>query len=287
MSSSRFQVKISGQWNDYGPKEDEVLKLAFDKFVKQHITGDLAPQDHFKELVIKGRRYVVDFQKMVQVRKDNKKDYKVRPPASGNCAQIPSEAGPEGSQEALREQGDLKLACEQCGCAYTLRGPPGLNAESRSDEADWADCKYCHACWRPFLEKEEKAKDANQKQRQVQQQFGAKAVVDAGEQPHASRPGQSKISKLVVSCEKCGQPFQDQELMYLGAFSERCQPCHEHCDRNAIELAKEVCLAMASHKFSSTKHSDHNPRSCHDVVPTNYGLKYQVGCREPPGLTGF
>merc|ERR1740117_2453763 len=119
---------------------------------EERVQMKLSPQESFKELVIKGRRYVVDFHKMVQVRKDNKKDYKVRPPPGSSVI--------DESDDGPREQGHLRLTCEQCKASYTLRC-----VTSRSEEGDWADSRWCQDCWRPFLDKEEKKMDKIQKQR--------------------------------------------------------------------------------------------------------------------------
>lgn len=255
-ASQRFQVKISGQWNDYNPKEDEVLKAAFDNFIRKTNDETLSPQESFKELVIKGRRYIVDFQKMVQVRKDNKKDYKVRPPPGSPILSSVSEDG-------QREQGRLKLKCEQCDREYTLR-----TFGQRSDSGDWADCRYCQDCWRPFLDKEkqveEKKVEKNQKQRQVQQPCRVspnteKASLSDAQQPHADE--QKKLQSEI--CGYCGQPFQDDQAVFLGACDKHCELCHDECgkkqDPDALALARLYSIEYP--KFFMLNGQDINPGS--------------------------
>lgn len=229
--AQRFQVKISGQWNDYNAKEDEVLKAAFDNFILKMNEKTISPQESFKELVIKGRRYIVDFHKMVQVRKDNKKDYKVRPP----------EGSPDGGHDGLREQGQLNLKCARCDQQYTLR-----TCTSRPDGGDWADCQKCQQCWQPFLDKEKVVEDRkvekNHKQRQVQQPCrlstsSVEKVPTCLKQTHVDE--QRKVNS--EPCAYCGEPFQEDQPVFLGACDKHCALCHEECGKNqspdAIELA--------------------------------------------------
>lgn len=242
--SQRFQVKISGQWNDYSPKEDDVLKLAFDQFVRKHNDKSSMPEpesresgagsSRYKEFVIKGRRYLVDFLEMKQVRKDNKKEYRVRPP-------LGSPGGYE-RQEGPREQGNLKLKCTRCHKPYTLRRmPPG------SDHGDWADCFYCQDCWRPFLDKEEKKSEKNPKQRTAIMQ-PSRVPVPSAEQPcRVSALGMEKPAPRLLDQTLgalCRMPFQDDEPIFLGAVNEHefvsCQPCHKHCSEAAKETIDEA-----------------------------------------------
>jgi hypothetical protein len=225
----RFQVKISGQWNDYNQKEDEVLKAAFDNFIRKSNDKTVTPQDHFKELVIKGRRYIVDFHKMVQVRKDNKKDYKVRPPTG-----LRNSASQDGSQDAQQEQGLLILKCEQCQRTYTLR-----EFEPRLDGEDWADCRYCQDCWRPFLDREkqveERKVEKTQKQRPVQQPF--RVSISNGEKTTtSSAPSQpdKKQQIQLPNCGYCGKPLGNDEAVFLGACEKRQELClcHDECGKN-------------------------------------------------------
>lgn len=229
--SERFQVKISGTWSDYGPKEDEVLKQAFDKFVRVANEVNWNKHEHreaFKELVIKGRRYVVDFQKMVQVRKDNKKDYKVRPPM-----QL-MEVSKDNTDEWQRGQGDLPLTCEACQRVYTLR-----HAASISDDLDWADCHWCQSCWRPFLEKEDKKNEKNQQSRV---QTSAKHATPTKEScstltfgskvQDQSREPLKKPTELLMNSEKCtlcNRGFCDNDLIYLNVYNRPSMVCHESC----------------------------------------------------------
>lgn len=227
-SSQRFQVKISSQWNDYGPKEDDALKLAFDNFVRKRNDQSLVTQDFFKELVIKGRRYVVDFNKMVQVRKDNKKDYKVRPPQGS------APGSGHGQEDGLRDEGHLQLNCEYCKGVYNLR-----QVTARSEETDWADCHFCQDCWRPRLDKEEKKVEKIPKPRQVQQPCGT--ALTTLEKTVSSPLKQASPEVVVQRCAYCDQPFRVHQAVFLGAFSERCQPCHKLCDPEAVAKVKLYC----------------------------------------------
>lgn len=274
--SQRFQVKISGQWNDYASKEDDVLKVAFDNFIRkttfleEHNTATpeervqmkLSPQESFKELVIKGRRYVVDFHKMVQVRKDNKKDYKVRPPAGSVVS--------DQCQDGPREQGALQLKCEQCKESYTLR------QFSRCDDDDWADCRYCQDCWRVFLDKEkdveEKKGERSQKQHQVQGPSRLstlspeKSLVVSLEQTK-SEVGKQQSIKAATHCAYCDQPFRDDQAVFLGACDTRCELCHDECGKKQNPDA----LAMALQYSIECPKS--NGLSCTDMKPGSHLIK--------------
>jgi len=234
--SQRFQVKISGQWNDYSPKEDDALKAAFDQFVRKHNDKSLIPENlvqsgssRYKEFVCKGRRYLVDFLEMKQVRKDNKKEYKVRPP--------PGSPGTDESQDGPKEQGHLRLTCERCRKPYTLR-----QMQPGSDHDDWADCFYCLDCWRPFLDKEEKKVEKNPKQRQVH--------VPSTLQPCRVRaPGLEKPASRPLDqtyCVWCKMPFLEDEAIYLGAVHDQefvsCQPCHKQCNQKTQDKANDEAI---------------------------------------------
>lgn len=266
--SQRFQVKISGQWNDYSPKEDDALKAAFDQFVRKHNDKSSIPEpesresgvgsSRYKEFVCKGRRYLVDFLEMKQVRKDNKKEYRVRPP--------PGAPVNDESRDGPREQGHLRLTCDRCHKPYSLRRmPPG------SDYADWADCFWCVDCWRPFLDKEEKKVEKNPKQRQ--------AHLPSALQPcRVHAPGLEKpVSRPLdqTYCVSCKLPFQDDEVIYLGALQSTwkgeleqrlvsCQPVHKQCNQKAqdapideaeeaIEKVKMIAAYFQSKGFHFTR----------------------------------
>jgi len=253
--SQRFQVKISGLWNDYGPKEDDILKVAFDNFIRKKNEKTLNPQESFKELVIKGRRYVVDFNKMIQVRKDNKKDYKVRPPAGSAVS--------DGSQNGPREQGHLQLTCEQCNQPYTLRR---FGYRSEEDDEDWSDCSYCHDCWRPHLDKqklvEDKKVDKNRKQRQVAQP--CREYLKLGETisyPLEQLHADEQQSTEATLCTYCGQPFRDDQAVFLGGCDMHCVLCHEECGKKQVPDA----LAVAKQYYNEYLNS-HEFR-CKDLNP--------------------
>lgn len=234
--SERFQVKINGQWTDYGPKEDEVLKQAFDKFIRVAREPSWRKHEHreaFKELVIKSRRYVVDFQKMVQVRKDNKKDYKVRPPMQ--FKELPDSS----TDESQLGQADLALTCEWCQQVYTLRREISI-----SDDLDWADCHWCQICWRPSLVKEEKKNEKNQKSRaQVppslpKERFSISATLGATKgKDDSTQPNQCQIKLLTTSekCALCGRGFYDSDLIYLNVYVRPSMACHESCFKSCAE----------------------------------------------------
>lgn len=265
--SQRFQVKISGQWNDYASKEDDVLKVAFDNFIRkmtfldEHDTATpeervqmkLSPQESFKELVIKGRRYVVDFHKMVQVRKDNKKDYKVRPPTGSALS--------DQCQDGPREQGSLQLKCEHCKESYTLRH------FSRCDDADWADCRYCQDCWRAFLDKEkvveEKKGEKSQKQRQVQvlSRLSTSSPLLSLEQT------KGEVVEAVTQCAYCAQPFRHDQAVFLGARDLRCELCHDECGRKQNPDALALALQYSIEGPKS------NDLSCTEMKPGSHLIK--------------
>lgn len=265
-TSQRFQVKISGQWNDYSTKEDDALKAAFDQFVRKHNDESLMLESEsresgvgssrYKEFVCKGRRYLVDFLEMKQVRKDNKKEYRVRPPPGSI----------DESQDGPREQGHLKLTCRRCHKSYSLRRLP-----SGSDDADFADCFWCEDCWRPYLDKEEKKVEKNPKQRQ--------AHLPSTLQPCRVRA--TGLEKLVsgsldlTCCVSCKLPFRDDEVIYLGAVQSTwkgkleqdvvsCQPVHKQCKQKdqgspideaeeAIEKVKTIAAYFQSKGFHFTR----------------------------------
>lgn len=237
-ASQRFQVKISGQWNDYAPKEDDVLKAAFEAFVVKMNEGTLSSQESckFKELVIKGRRYVVDFHKMIQVRKDNKKDYKVRPPA-GSPVRDGNHAGPT-------EQGHLSLKCEQCHQPYLLRP---FNCRS-DDDSDWADCRCCQVCWRPWLAVEEKKTEKNQKQRQVVQPCHVSTSnLEKSSSLRLLHTEEQQNTQTVMHCAYCGQAFENDQVVFLGgACDKRCELCHDDCGKkqhpDRIAMAKQYSV---------------------------------------------
>jgi len=260
MNSQRFQVQISGQWNDYSPKEDDALRAAFDQFVRKYVESSLIPESEsresasgasrYKEFVIKGRRYLVDFLEMKQVRKDNKKEYRVRPPAGSAI---------DESQDGPREQGHLKLTCVRCGKLYTLRhmliGALGtLRHTLRADPVDWADCFYCHDCWRPFLEdKEEKKAEKNPKQRQVHSPSNQEPCLVMTKSLKKSLC--CSLSLEQACCASCNMPFQPDEAIYLGAVAENepgsvsCQPYHKHCKKaedTANDEAQEAIEKVSS-----------------------------------------
>jgi len=265
-TSQRFQVKISGQWNDYSTKEDDALKAAFDQFVRKHNDESWMPESEsrecgvgssrYKEFVCKGRRYLVDFLEMKQVRKDNKKEYRVRPPPGSS----------DESQDGPREQGHLKLTCRQCHKPYSLR-----RLSTGSDDADWADCFVCEDCWRPFLDKEEHKVEKKQRQANVH--------LPSALQPCRVRaPGFDKTvsrSLDITYCVSCKLPFRDDEVIYLGAVQSTwkseleqdlvsCQPVHKQCKQKtqdapideaeeAIEKVKMIAAYFQSKGFHFTR----------------------------------
>lgn len=279
LPSQRFQVKISGSWHDYGSKEDEVLKVAFDNFIRKTNEKILNPHNSagFKELVIKGRRYVVDFHKMVQVRKDNKKDYKVRPP--------PGSSVTDESDDGPREQGHLKLACEQCKASYTLRC-----VTSRSEEGDWADSRWCQDCWRPFLDKEEKKVDKNQKQRQAVQQPCRMSSTDFKKaEPHhleGATAEEEQATQRTPHCAYCDQPIHDAQPVYLGGFDERCELCHgDGKCADAVQIAKDYydklrCKDLSPVSMMKRSITEEYQRQSQDY---NLGKKVCI----PPEITAF
>lgn len=226
-AGQRFQVKISGKWNDYNAKEDELLKVAFEHFVRKvqalrvgKLTEKSASADltelkesgnhnsRYKEFVIKGRRYLVDFMDMKQVRKDNKKEYLVRPPAS--CGE------------------NLELSCESCKKPYNIR-----DKASRSFDNDYATFSCCQECCKPIVEKEDKQSKAEKERNPKQREKDSNQL-----QP--CRVLATILEKAF--CAYCQQPFQSNEAIYLGAVGEHCQPCHKQC---AHKVNNEALQAIA------------------------------------------
>lgn len=64
----KFQIQLSGQWQDYGAQEDAILKRAF-------LAG--LPKAKFH---LRGQDYEYDFSKMVQINSQSGKERPIRPP---------------------------------------------------------------------------------------------------------------------------------------------------------------------------------------------------------------
>jgi len=67
---AKFQVKLGGEWNDYGANEDKILKRAY-------MAG--FPTAKFR---LRGQSYIYDFSKMRQVNSDSGKERNIRQPRS-------------------------------------------------------------------------------------------------------------------------------------------------------------------------------------------------------------
>jgi len=68
MPATKFQVKLSGDWKDYGREEDKILKRAF-------MAGFPGCKFH-----LRGQNYEYDFEKCVQKNTDTRKEREIRAP---------------------------------------------------------------------------------------------------------------------------------------------------------------------------------------------------------------
>lgn len=114
-----WQIELGGQWKDYKEKPDRLLKEAFQRFLRklQQAQGpeELANlEERYTSINVNGRKMHVDFLTMIQLRVDNKKEYKICPP------------------QAPRSEA-CELTCQECKQLYTV---------SRC-----SDCRWCDTCY--------------------------------------------------------------------------------------------------------------------------------------------
>lgn len=69
MGKFRFQVKLEGQWKNYGDQENGVLTRAY-----------MSGRQHAKFRIRGGQQYTYDFTKMQQVNEDSGRCRDIRPP---------------------------------------------------------------------------------------------------------------------------------------------------------------------------------------------------------------
>jgi len=121
-----WQVEISAKWQNYFGKAEDMLNISYPLFMKHRLQAQCAADveelpERFITFGINGRKMLVDFLLMTQLRVDNKKSYRICPP-----------------QAVFFSQADPHIRCFECGEQFVpMRGAPERIS----------DCRYCSQCW--------------------------------------------------------------------------------------------------------------------------------------------
>lgn len=121
-----WQVEISGKWQNYFGKAEDMLNTSYPLFMKLRLHASCAADveelpERFITFGINGRKMLVDFLLMTQLRVDNKKSYRILPPRGVSFL-----------------EGDQNIRCFECGEKYVpMQGAPEKTSDSR----------YCGLCW--------------------------------------------------------------------------------------------------------------------------------------------
>lgn len=118
-----WSVEISSVWKNYYGKAEETLNSSYPLFLEHRLNASCAADveerpERFITFGINGRKMMVDFLHMTQLRVDNKKSYKISPP-----------------KEKWKEQ---FIQCFECEKKYV----PMLGAPE-----EISDCRFCRECW--------------------------------------------------------------------------------------------------------------------------------------------
>jgi len=124
-----WQVEISAKWQNYFGKAEEMLNISYPLFMNHRLQASCAADveelpERFITFGINGRKMLVDFLLMTQLRVDNKKSYRICPP--------------KGAGSALFLHADQHIRCFECGETFV----PMLGAPEQI-----SDCRYCGQCW--------------------------------------------------------------------------------------------------------------------------------------------
>lgn len=113
-----WQVELGQKWKNYFGKADQMLEEAYPRFMVHRCRPECSDElmlkdveDRYVTFGINGRKMQVDLLTMIQLRVDNKKKYKICPPAHHTH----------------------RIQCWECGQTYKV----GRNS----------DCRWCSQCW--------------------------------------------------------------------------------------------------------------------------------------------
>lgn len=187
-----WQVEISAKWQNYFGKAEEMLNSSYPLFMTHRLQAQCAADvealpERFCTFGINGRKMLVDFLLMTQLRVDNKKSYRIWPPQGAIF---------------FPPQGDLHIRCFECGQQFV---------PMREAPEHMSDCRYCSKCWPKKTEGDNIDVDISAAQQTANRKLNAlPSMVDCTAQRDCWKRGSATGGKLL---SEEAQPFSLQQAL--------------------------------------------------------------------------